>query len=208
MADATGTENSILMQQARETLDGRWSLAVGTFFIYFAVTVAIQYLPHIGDLVSLVLSGPMTLGLTIFCLALSRNRDPQSSQIFEGFRKFWISFGAYVLVTLFVLLWMLLLIVPGIIAALSYSMTFYIIADDGAIGPLDAIRKSKQMMYGYRWKYFCLGFRFLGWILVGVLTFGIGFLWVSPYMSISYAKFYEDLLILKGVVEKDASETP
>jgi len=49
------------------------------------------------------------------------------------------------------------------------------------------------MMYGYKWKYFCLGLRFIGWFLLGILSLGIGFLWIMPYMSISFAKFYDDV---------------
>ena len=88
---------------------------------------------------------------------------------------------------------MLLLIIPGIIAALSYSMTFYILADDNSIGAMDAIKKSKKMMDGYKWKYFCLGLRLLGWALLCVLTLGIGFLWLIPYAQVSVAKFYDDV---------------
>jgi uncharacterized membrane protein len=94
---------------------------------------------------------------------------------------------------LFILLWTLLLIIPGIIAAISYSMTFYILADDNSIGAMDAIDKSKKMMDGYKWKCFCLGLRFLGWALLCILTLGIGFLWLMPYMQVSMAKFYDDV---------------
>jgi uncharacterized membrane protein len=93
----------------------------------------------------------------------------------------------------FILLWMLLLIIPGIIAALSYSMTFYIIADDETMDAMEAIDKSKAMMDGYKWKYFCLALRFVGWALLCILTLGIGFFWLMPYMQVTNAKFYEDV---------------
>ena len=72
-------------------------------------------------------------------------------------------------------------------------MTFFIIADDDSIGVLDAIKKSNEMMINYRWKLFCLYFRFFGWAVVCILTFGIGFLWLIPYIQISVSKFYEDI---------------
>jgi uncharacterized membrane protein len=93
----------------------------------------------------------------------------------------------------FIILWMLLLIIPGIIAALSYSMTFYIIADDETMDAMEAIDKSKAMMDGYKWKYFCLALRFVGWALLCLLTLGIGFFWLMPYMQVTNAKFYEDV---------------
>jgi hypothetical protein len=72
-------------------------------------------------------------------------------------------------------------------------MTYYIIAENDSIGPLEAITKSKEMMRGNKWKFFCLGFRFLGWGVLCILTLGIGFLWLFPYMIVSYAQFYDDI---------------
>ena len=187
------TENRILMQMARESLKGKWGLAVGAFFVYMLITFVVQQLPFFGFIVSLVISGPLTLGVVLFSLALSRNKQPKFEQIFHGFENFTTALVAYLLMTLFVLLWMLLLIIPGIVAALSYAMTFYIIADDSKIDASQAIKKSKRMMYGYKWKLFCLGLRFIGWALLSILTLGIGFLWFVPYVNISMAKFYDDI---------------
>jgi uncharacterized membrane protein len=95
---------------------------------------------------------------------------------------------------LFVILWALLLIVPGIIAAISYSMTFYIMADNKEMSAQDAIRKSKVLMTGNKYRYFCLGCRFIGWFILGIVTLGIGFLWIMPYFMVSNARFYESLI--------------
>ena len=187
------TENVVLMRMARESLTGKWGIAIGTFVVYMLIVCVPQFIPILGPLATLIIGGPMVLGITIFSLALSRNQEVKLDQLFLGFNKFGLALGAYLLMILFVILWMLLLIVPGIIAALSYSMTFYIIADEKAIGAMDAIDKSKKMMYGYKWKLFCLGLRFIGWALLCILTLGIGFLWLFPYMQVSYAKFYDDI---------------
>jgi uncharacterized membrane protein len=187
------TENKVLMSQAREALSGKWGLAIGTFLVYFLIVAGIQIIPILGAIAPLIIEGPMVVGLAIFSLALSRNQDARLSQIFEGFNKFGTSLGAYLLMILFIFLWILLLIIPGIIAAISYSQTFYIIAEDDSIGAMDAITRSKKMMDGYKWKYFCLGLRFLGWALLCILTLGIGFLWLMPYMQVSFAKFYDDI---------------
>jgi uncharacterized membrane protein len=202
MAEISGTMNKALMQQARESLKGKWGLAVGTFLVFLLIECGIQAIPKTGGLLSLLISGPMSVGGCIFALEISRNRNPQFEQIFYGFKKFGVSLGAYLLYIIFVILWALLLLIPGIIAAISYSMTFYIIGDNDNIGPLEAITKSKQMMYGYKWKYFCLCLRFLGWLLLCVVTLGIGFLWLVPYGSVSFAKFYDDLLSMKAGQEK------
>ncbi|MEI6764636.1 MAG: DUF975 family protein [Bacteroidota bacterium] len=190
------TKNAELMHMALATLKGKWGLAVGTYLLYYLIISAIQtpgqYFPAAG-IASLILSGPFALGLAYFTLTFSRGKEAKLSMIFLGFNRFGISLGAYLLMVVFTLLWSLLLIIPGIIAAISYSMTFFILADDGTIGAMAAIDKSKQMMYGYKWKYFCLGLRFIGWGLLSILTLGVGLLWLIPYVHVSLAKFYDDI---------------
>ncbi len=187
------TENKVLMAQAREALAGKWGLAIGTFVVYMLIILAVEIIPFIGAIAALIIGGPLVLGLSIFTLALSRKQDAKLAQLFDGFSRFGLALGAYLLMVLFIFLWMLLLIVPGIIAAISYAQTFYILVDDDKIGAMEAIDKSKKMMYGYKWKYFCLGLRFIGWFLLCILTLGIGFLWFMPYIQVSLAKFYDDI---------------
>lgn len=84
--------------------------------------------------------------------------------------------------------------IAGVIAQLSYSQAMFLIADDNALGPMNAINASKDLMRGHKAKLFFLGLRFIGWALLCILTLGIGFLWLMPYMATSYACFYDDLL--------------
>ena len=190
------TENVVLMKMARESLQGKWGLAIGTFLVYFLLAGAFpgssRFFPLAG-LIGIIIAGPLKLGITKFSLSLSRNEDARLEDIFSGFNNFVTALVAYLLMVLFIILWMLLLIVPGIIAAISYALTFYIIADDDSISSMEALDKSKQMMDGYKWKFFCLILRFVGWALLCILTLGIGFLWLAPYAQITFAKFYEDV---------------
>jgi uncharacterized membrane protein len=174
---------------------------VGTFLVYIIIVGTLQVIPVIGSVIGLFIAGPMAVGICMFTLSLSRNENARLEQIFEGFRNYGTVLGAYLLMIVFIFLWALLLIIPGIIAAIAYSQTFYILAEDDTIDSMDALRKSKEMMDGYKWKYFCLGLRFIGWALLCVLTLGIGFLWLSPYIQVSYAKFYEDLKTNQAVSE-------
>ena len=186
-------ENTELMAEARESLSGNWGLAIATFLVYGIIISIFQVIPTVGSVLALFIAGPMLVGVSMFSLSLSRGENARLEQIFEGFKNYGTVLGAYLLMVLFIFLWMLLLIIPGIIAAIAYSQTFYILAEDDAISSMDALKKSKEMMDGYKWKYFCLGLRFIGWALLCILTLGIGFLWLSPYIQISYAKFYEDI---------------
>jgi uncharacterized membrane protein len=187
------TENKILMKQARESLKGKWRLVIGTFAVYLFINIILSSLKRPGTAISLLVSGPFAVGISLFILSVSRNKEARLEQIFTGFNRFGRSLGAFLLVVLYTALWTLLFIVPGIIAAISYSQTFFILVDDGAIGAAEAIKKSKKIMYGYKWKYFCLSLRFIGWGLLSILTLGIGFLWLIPYIQVSRAKFYDDI---------------
>ena len=194
------TSNKDIMKQAREALSGHWDLAVGAFFLYVPIVFALgnapmQYplLKLSGGMVFLLVGGAFILGITTFSLAIARKEEANLEMFFSGFNYFVKALGLLLLTILFVFLWTLLLIIPGIIAAFSYSLVFYIMTDDPNIGAMEAIDKSKKMMYGYKWKLFCLGLRFICWILLGILTFGIGFLWIIPYLSVCCAKFYENV---------------
>lgn len=181
------------MRMARESLKGKWALAIGTFVIYVLLTGSASSMGASGSIISILIAGPFTLGAAIFSLSISRGKEARLEQIFQGFNRFTTALVTYLLMVLYILLWTLLLIVPGIIAALSYSMTFYILSDDPSIEAEDALKKSKTMMDGYKLKlfYLCLWFFLLA--LLCVLTLGIGFLWYIPFVNVTMAKFYDDI---------------
>ncbi|MBN2509319.1 MAG: DUF975 family protein [Spirochaetales bacterium] len=197
-------ENKIIRTEAREILKGRWGQAILVMFIYMAV-VSVWSIPGSGkqpgdpfnpviDLmfpaVSFVISGPLAFGIACFFLSFVRREQYEISSMFEGFKQFSRTFTAYFLMTLFTVLWALLLIVPGIIAALKYSQTFFVLRDNPQMSPQEAIRESIRLMDGYKMKYFLLGLSFIGWVLLGCLTLGIGLLWVMPYIETSLTVFY------------------
>jgi uncharacterized membrane protein len=193
------TENVTLMRASRESLKGKWGIAILTFVIYTLLTTtsgAVRLHDSfltLSSVLTLVIGGPLALGAAIFSLSISRGKEVMLEQIFQGFNNFSTAFITYLLVLLYVLLWTLLLIVPGIIAALGYSMTFYILADEPLIKPQDALKKSKSMMDGYKLKLFYLGLRFFLLALLCLLTLGIGFFWLIPYFHVTMAKFYDDI---------------
>ncbi len=186
-------ENGLLMVQAREALRGRWGVAVGGTFLYLAVGTLLVLPKNIGNVLAIFAEGAMLLGLTVFSLSLARKQESNVSQVFSGFNDFLRALVTYLLMILFISLWTLLLIIPGIIAAFAYSQVFYILAEDKNIKPMDALRKSKEMMKGHKADLLFLGLRFLGWFLLSILTLGIGLLWVMPYFQITMALFYDKI---------------
>lgn len=188
-----GTDNEKLMRSARQSLEGKWGLAIGTFFIFSVLTGCGSLFTPPIPLVSLIVGGPLTLGAAIFSLSLARGREAKLEQLFDGFSRFSTALGAYLIMVAYIILWSLLLIVPGIIAALSYSMTFYIMADEPHLHAEEALEKSKKMMDGYKMKLFQLCLWFLLLSVLCILTLGIGFLWLIPYVHVTMAKFYDDI---------------
>lgn len=76
---------------------------------------------------------------------------------------------------------------------MRYYLVLYIVADDPSIRARDAVRRSAELMTGNYWRLAVLWLRFTGWQMLAVLTFGIGFLWLIPYMSAAMAVFYLDI---------------
>ena len=201
------TANIKLMAEAREALEGRWGLAVATFFIYFLIVGGVESVPVLGGIGALIIGGPMALGISIFSLKLARGEEARVEQIFEGFQMFEKALGAYLLMVINVFLRLLLLIIPGIIKGIAYSQVFFILAEDDTIDSRGALKRSEEMMDGYKWKYFFLSLNFVGWGILCLLTFGIGFLWLIPYVQVSYANFYDDLkgndIVSSGMIDDD-----
>jgi uncharacterized membrane protein len=187
------TENAQINTRARSSLAGRWGWTIAFCLLFGLLEMAVQLVPYIGGLAMLILCGPFILGYHIFFLTFIRSGKAELGMMFKGFENFGNALGAYLLQVLFVFLWTLLLIIPGIIASLSYSQTMYLLAEDKTLGPLEAIRQSKKMMQGHKLRLLGLHIRYFGWSLVCILTLGIGLLWLSPYIGTGLAHFYEDL---------------
>lgn len=185
--------NSELRISAREQLKGNWGTAILLCVIFSIICGSLSFIPYLGPIMSILLSGPLTLGLAICFLKLVRHEPFMFENLFDGFKNFSSSVIAQLLISIFVFLWSLLLIVPGIIAYYRYSMVFYILSDNPEIGAMEALNRSKEMMIGYKGKLFCLHLSFIGWGLLGILTLGIGYLWLTPYIYSSIANFYENL---------------
>lgn len=185
--------NAEITAQARAQLQGAWKMPILASAIYLSIILLLNCIPVVGWIGGIALSGPLMLGYCLVYLAFVRTRDMRLSQLFDGFKRFVNAFLAYLLKSIFILLWALLLIIPGIIAALSYALTFFILADNPGMEGLAAITQSKELMRGRKWKLFCLGCRFIGWSLLGILSLGIGFLWIVPYFQTCLTIFYEDV---------------
>lgn len=170
---------------------GLSSLLTGLFSI---LGILVAVLAVALALVSIALAGIMALGESKYNLNLIDRKEAEFRDLFTQFYRFKEAFIMEGLRTLFVTLWSLLLVVPGIIASYSYAMAPYILLEDPYCTGSDAIARSKAMMDGNKLDLFLLDLSFLGWNLLNLLTCGIGGLWLSPYKKASRASFYRSLV--------------
>lgn len=144
-------------------------------------------------IIKFVLSGVIRQGYAVYLLNQYDGKRPSSREVFSQFHDFTRGFLLNFLSGLFVFLWTLLFIIPGIIATYRYAMAPFIMAENPDMRPREALRASSELMYGHKWELFCLNLSFIGWSLLAALTLGIGYLWLIPYVNASYAAFYRSL---------------
>jgi len=183
-----------LMYDAKDVLAGKWPLAIGTFLIFILITIGVSLIPYAGQIISLLIAGPFSVGVAFFVLKISRNQDPKTDDLFFSFNNnLGNSILAYLLVFVFAFIGFILLIIPGIIVALALSQTWFILADNPSMDSYGAIIKSKDIMKGHKWRLLKLGYILLVLTVLCFFTLGIGFLWLIPYQNVVYAKFYEEV---------------
>ena len=182
-----------LKDRALADLKGNWGSAIAATLIVSVIMGIAQQVPVIGQLASLILSGAFALGTAMFMLNFARGRRPDVSEIFEGFKNFGTALGTYVLMVLIVFGFTLLLIVPGVIRGIAYSQVFFLLTKEPELSPLEALKKSREMMDGHKMDYFLLCLSFIGWILLSTLTLFIGLIWVIPYMRVTLAHFHREI---------------
>lgn len=159
----------------------------GAALMYFSVVAAILAVAQF------VLGCIVTVGYARFNLDLVDGEEGRVQTLFRYFPQWKTMLVAGLLRTLYVVLWMLLFIIPGIIAAYRYAMTGYILAENPEMSAGEAIDRSKELMKGNKWRLFCLQLSFIGWNILCAFTLGIGNLWLMPYMEAAAAAFYRDI---------------
>lgn len=198
-----------LKQLAKRRLDGRVILCFAILLLVWVATTAIHMIPVVGAIAVLVLSGAIEISLCyIFYQMVAKNKKPEINDLMIGFQddNFLRGLVGYLMQLVFVFLWSLLLVIPGIIKSIAYSQMFYIMADDPEIDPTDAMKKSIKLMDGHKMDYFLLQLSFIPWYLLCGLTFGILYIWVGPYINATEAAFYKEISGVKSQASRVVKE--
>lgn len=197
-----------LKTKAKESLSGHWVDAIGIILLLSVIPIIgvglVEVISHILSLnegirvtleqiVSILISGLLTMGYTNFFLKISRDEDVEISELWSKTHMFIPFIVVSILVTVFTTLWTLLLIIPGIIAAFSYSFVYYVMLDNEEMSAMKVIKESKRILKGHKFDLFVLQLSFIGWSILGIFTLGILYFWLIPYMSVTTCNFYNNI---------------
>ncbi len=192
-----------LKAQAKEQLQGKiWKLFLCTLVASIPAMISASYeattyqnvsigASLITFIINVFITPALSFGLVMIFLNVTYGEEPLVATLFEPFKK---NYGKVIALTLleglFIILWSLLFIIPGIIMAFAYSQSFYIMAENPDMSPMDCLRESKRIMNGRKMDMFILELSFIPWILLVCITFGIASIYVYPYMTLTMTNFY------------------
>ena len=189
-------------------------LIIGNSFIpQFSFRIEGQDISNIRDLLNLIsarsisafglgsllglaqflIGGVIELGFAGYLLKQHNRNDLQLQDLFSQFHRFGQGFAQKFLRNLYVALWSLLFVIPGIVKGYAYAMTPFIMAENPDMSASEAISASVELMDGHKGELFTLDLTFIGWSLLAALTCNIGHLALNPYINAAYAAFYKDL---------------
>lgn len=188
---------------AKEKLSGNlgsiWKILIIALGISLASTCVLSILFNKMDadfLDSLlgILMMPLGIGTTAFFVSLIENENFEAKDLFKYYHDFVKIIGVTVLMGLIITLGYIFFIIPGIILTLSYSLVPIILIKKPELGIVETLKYSREKMQGHKLDTFVLGLSFIGWAILGTLTFGILYIWLYPYMQLTFTKFYLNIL--------------
>jgi len=189
-----------IKENAKAQLGGKlfgniWLMAAVACLLVSAIQGLLGVIPTVGSIAVVLLSGALGVGLASVFLGLANGAAEVSiEKLFQvGFGNFSRNLLLGLMRSIFVALWSLLFVIPGIVKNYAYSMSYYIANDHADWTWKQCIDESKRLTAGHKWELFVLDLSFIGWYFVGGLCFGIGTLLVMPYHQTAVANYYEAL---------------
>ena len=200
--------NQYFKNKALASLEGNWGTAAIAALIIGLISGGVSSavsMPFGNDFATgmgvngiwSLLCLPLQWGFTVFFLNLIRKEDINYERLIDGYKDFARTFLLEFLYVIAMMIGFCLFIIPGIILSVGLVMAPYILKDDPEISAMDALKKSWELTNGHKMKLFWLGFSFIGWAFLSLLTLGIGFFFLAPYIDTTFAHYYEEEI--KGV---------
>jgi uncharacterized membrane protein len=192
---------------ARESLSGNWKTSVIVMLMIWGITILLstvvgllsldsEWLGNtVNIIVSVLLILPLQWAFANALLQLVRGDNNITENTKQSFKTNYRTFVLTYLLMIIILLGIgvVTLLIGTFILAYAYRMVPYLIQEYPELTPREALKLSREMMRGHKWNLFVLDLTFMGWVLLTILTLGIGGLWLTPYMQTTVAHYYEDL---------------
>lgn len=176
---------------ADEKLEGHWNEAALAFFLFSFIIGSLNSMAGIGVL---ILGGPFYLGYAFFIDEIYRGERPNIMTLFKAFNDKIVNAILLGLVSqIYLILWSMLFIIPGIIKSFSYSMIYFIQLDNPDMHYEDVITRSRKIMNGNKGRLFGLYLSYIAWFVLVILTFGILYYWVGPKIELAKYAFYQEI---------------
>lgn len=203
--------NQYYKNEALSALRGNWANALVATIILVALALffssndainsyyqRIVINPFIGyslSFVSLFVLLPLAVGYSNSMRVLLETGDNRlaNNSFSLGFGNWLHVVWGMILSTIYIFLWTLLLIIPGIIKSYSYALTPYILVEHPEMSANEAIEESMRLMDGHKFDLFYLQLSFIGWAILSILSLGLGVFWLIPYQMTAQAAFYRDI---------------
>ena len=197
-SSASSITNSVTNTMNNGSGDGSYDGILSTISItsltyILGAVMAIAAVLIVVGLIQYAIGSFISLGLIQYNLDLIDGKDVEFGRIFSKSSMFGKAFWLRLRMGIFVFLWSLLLIIPGIIKSYAYSMSGFILTENPEMTAKEAMQVSEKMMVGNKWRLFCLQISFIGWDILCALSLGIGLLWLNPYKNAAIAGFYDEI---------------
>jgi uncharacterized membrane protein len=153
------------------------------------------------SLINIIIYGIFGIAFAKFYLDMRQKDKMQFQDFVNNLSMFTRGILGQLWMTLWTFLWSLLFFIPGIVKTFAYSQMHYILAEYPEVSVTEAMKISMKITKGYKWDIFMMYLSFLGWMILSILSSGIGFLWLIPYMNLSSANAHK--FLLENALEKN-----
>ena len=191
---ASAASNRVQSTTSEVTVEGAGVSPEQAAFLAAVVLGVIFTVGIVGSIVHALLANPIEVGGRRFFEKNANDPTTQFNTMFEGFQDYGRVLVTMLIRDVFILLWTLLLIIPGAMKAYSYRLVPYLVKDRPELSPMEVLAESEALMRGNRWQAFVMDLSFLGWLLLGVVTLNLGnIFWTNPYHENANAALYLEL---------------
>lgn len=190
---AYDTSRDTIKRKSHRLFTGYYWPCVGALFLAALVIYGLPYAPWAKAL-SIFILPPLIVGRAMFCLKVYRGEKPGAETLFDPFKRYGHNLGGILWMLLFIFLWSLLLVIPGIIKSIAYCFTIWLLEDYPTLPARDALKMSMKLTKGHKWEIFVMNVSFFGWGLLCLFTAGLlAIFYVGPYMRVSLSGLYDEI---------------